>query len=56
MQYTAEELEGEIMYIPRHYRFNLTHRSIMKAFTHMQMNNPQIKEVDVDLEYEEERN
>ena len=60
MQYTAEELEGEIMYIPRHYRFNMTHRSIMKTFKQLQREKygvePEmnIKEVDVHLEDEEE--
>ena len=58
MHYTAEELEGEIMYIPRHYRFNMTHRSIMKTFKQLQRDkygvppDKNIQEVDVHLEEE----
>ena len=28
--YTPEELEGDIMYIPRHYEFNKMHRAALK--------------------------
>ena len=30
-KYTAEELEGEIMYVPRYYKFNANHRKLMKV-------------------------
>lgn len=30
-KYTPEELEGEIMYVPRYYRFNTNHRKIVKV-------------------------
>lgn len=30
-KYTPEELEGEIMYVPRYYRFNANHRRVIKA-------------------------
>ena len=28
--YTPEDLEGDIMYIPRHYEFNKMHRAALK--------------------------
>jgi len=28
-KYTPEELEGEIMYVPRYYRFNKNHIEVM---------------------------
>jgi hypothetical protein len=30
-KYTPEELEGEIMYVPRYYRFNTNHRKVVKV-------------------------
>lgn len=30
INYTPEELEGEIMYIPRHYKFNKMHRQAIQ--------------------------
>ena len=34
-KYTAEELEGEIMYIPHHYKFNKLHRTALKNLEKM---------------------
>ena len=36
VNYTPEELEGEIMYIPRHYQFNKMHRTVLKDLDRMQ--------------------
>ena len=30
IKYTAEELEGEIMYIPRFMKFSKSHRTLLK--------------------------
>lgn len=32
IKYTSDELEGDIMYIPRHFWFNKAHRSLLKAY------------------------
>lgn len=32
IKYTSDELEGDIMYVPRHFWFNRVHRSLVNAY------------------------
>ena len=36
IQYSPEELEGQMMYVPRYYRFNKKHRTALKNLAAME--------------------